>query len=159
METTLEFLARTFVPAMLEPDEITGDAGQDADRSLSKTYTPLKVKAGKKPMGMRLGSGWAIVSDAGVVIQQGVVTPGAKRSDETRFKAWLDALERLDGHPILLIEFAKKTVPTRFLARTYDLRTVSICSATGIDTFDLTTEPGPMASMTQRALWNLRKAA
>jgi hypothetical protein len=159
MESTLEFLARTFVPAMLEPNEITGDAEQDADRSLSKTYTPLKVKAGKKPMGMRLGSGWAIVSDAGIVIQQGIVTPGAKRSDETRFKAWLDALERLDGRPIVLVEFGQKPVKAKFLARTYDLRAVSICSATGIDTFDLTTEPGPMASMTQRALWNLRKAA
>jgi hypothetical protein len=159
MESTLEFFARTFVPAMLETDEITGDAEQDADRSLSKTYTPLKVKAGKKPMGMRLGSGWAIVSDTGVVIQQGIVTPGAKRSDETRYEAWLAALERLDGRPILLIQFAKKTVPTRFLARTYDLRAVSICSSTGIDTFDLTIEPGHLASMTQRALWNLRKAA
>lgn len=110
-------------------------------------------------MGMRLGSGWAIVSDTGVVIQQGIVTPRAQRSDETRYEAWLAALERLDGRPILLIQFAKKTVPTRFLARTYDLRAVSICSSTGIDTFDLTIEPGHLASMTQRALWNLQKAA
>jgi hypothetical protein len=159
MESTVAFFARNFVPAMLEHREITGNAARDADRSLSKTYTPLKVKEGKKPMGVRLGSGWAIVSDAGVVIQQGIVTPGAKRSDETRYEAWLDALNQLDGNPILLIEFSKKTVPTKFLARTYDLRAVSICSSTGIDTFDLTIEPGALASMTQRALWNLRKSA
>ena len=79
----------------------------------------------------RIASGWAVISEDVSTLQFKLAATGLSYGGQTRYEAWLDALEAFSGKPIMLIEFDKKPVPVTNLFRTHDLRAVQVCSPGG----------------------------
>jgi hypothetical protein len=148
MSNTLEFFNHSMGRHLVKQ---TGNPLADANRALGSGHAMAD-----KPIAQRIASGWAIVRESDTTMQFKLAARGLRYSTETRYEAWLAALESFDGSPVIFVEFAKKPVPASNMTRTFDLRAVSICTPVGVDTFDWTVEPGPMASKNQRALWNLK---
>ena len=148
MSNTIEFFNKNFGRHLVEQ---TGDPLADASRALSSGHQMAKGGTAQ-----RIASGWAVITDKGSTLQFKLAAKGLRYSEQTRYEAWLEALENWTGEPLLLIEFDKKPVPAGNLTRTFDLRAVAVCSPTGVQVFDWTQEPGPDAPLAQRALWNLK---
>lgn len=148
-ESALGFFNRTLGRHLVEQ---TGDPLLDAQRALSGGHPMAK---GGAPQ--RIASGWAVLTDEGATLQFKLAASGITYSEATRFEAWLDALERFDGRPIMLLEFDKKPIPPVNLARTLDLRHVVVCGPKGMEVFDWTTAPeGTSATRSHKAMWRLR---
>ena len=148
MSNTIEFFNKNFGRHLVEQ---TSNPVADATRALSGGHQMAKGGTAQ-----RIASGWAIVREGEATLQFKLAAKGLRYSEQTRYEAWLEALENFDGSPLLLIEFDKKPVPVGNLTRTFDLRAVAVCSPTGVQVFDWTQEPGPDAPLAQRALWNLK---
>ncbi len=131
--------------------ELTGDEVADATAALSRMH-PL-AKGGVS----RFSSGWAVITEDGATVQLKLAVPGLRYADQTRYEAFLAALDAFNGRPVMLLEFDKRPVPVANLHRTLDLRAVRVCSARGVETFDFTAPPVPKGgTRTQRNLWKLR---
>ena len=77
--------------------------------------------------------------------------------DRTRFEAILDELEDWDNEPTLFMTFDKSPLSISNLFLTVDLRAVRICTPSGVQTFDYTTEPRDTAPPFHRTLIKMRK--
>jgi hypothetical protein len=131
--------------------EQTGDLAADARRALSSGH--VMKKAG---VPQRIASGWAVVRPGTSTMQFELAANGIEYSKQTRYEAFLRELDSWDSSPRMFIEFAKRPVPVGNLFRTFDLRQVRICSATGVETFDFTKPPGNDGSKTHKILWKLK---
>jgi hypothetical protein len=145
---TLEFFNHYFGRHLVGQ---TGSAVADATRALSSGH-----KMAKGGGSQRIASGWAVISEEASTLQFKLAAPGLRYGDQTRFEAWLDALEAFNGKPVMLIEFDKKPVPVANLFRTHDLRAVQVCSPGGVERFDFTKEPTPESGKAHKVLWKLR---
>lgn len=146
--TTLEFFNNYFGCHLVAQ---TDNAVADATRALS---TGHKMAKGGGPQ--RIASGWAVISEEMSTIQFKLAASGLRYGDQTRYEAWLDALESFSGKPVMLIEFDKKPVPVASLFRTHDLRAVQICSPSGTERFDFTKEPTILSGKAHKVLWKLK---
>ena len=146
--TTLEFFNQYFGRHLVAQ---TGHAVADATRALSSGHAMAK---GGNPQ--RIASGWAVISEGGSTLQFKLAATGLNYGDQTRYEAWLDALEAFNGKPVMLIEFDKKPVPVANLFRTHDLRAVHICSPGGYELFDFTKEPTLESGKAHKVLWKLK---
>jgi hypothetical protein len=146
--TTLEFFNQYFGRHLVTQ---TGNAVADATCVLSTGHLMAKGGAAQ-----RIASGWAVISEAGSTLQFKLAATGLHYGDQTRYEAWLDALEAFNGQPIMLIEFDKKPVPVAHLFRTHDLRAVQVCSPGGAELFDLTKEPTIESGKAHKVLWKLK---
>ena len=146
--TTLEFFNQYFGCHLVAQ---TGHAVADATRALSSGHAMAK---GGNPQ--RIASGWAVISEGGSTLQFKLAATGLNYGDQTRYEAWLDALEAFNGKPVMLIEFDKKPVPVANLFRTHDLRAVHICSPGGYELFDFTKEPTLESGKAHKVLWKLK---
>lgn len=146
--TTLEFFNQYFGRHLVEQ---SGNAVADATRALSTGH--LMAKGGGA---QRIASGWAVISEAASTLQFKLAATGLRYSDQTRYEAWLDALEAFNGKPIMLVEFDKKPVPVSHLFRTHDLRAVQVCSPGGAELFDFTQEPTLESGKAHKVLWKLK---
>ena len=104
----------------------------------------------------RIASGWAVISEDVSTLQFKLAATGLSYGGQTRYEAWLDALEAFSGKPIMLIEFDKKPVPVTNLFRTHDLRAVQVCSPGGAALFDFTQEPTAESGKAHKVLWKLK---
>lgn len=145
---TLEFFNQYFGRHLVAQ---TGNAVADATRALSAGH---KMAKGGNPQ--RIASGWAVIAEGASTIQFKLAATGLRYSDQTRYEAWLDALEAFTGKPLMLIEFDKKPVPVANLFRTHDLRAVQVCSPGGAELFDFTHEPTPESGKAHKVLWKLK---
>ena len=146
--TTLEFFNSYFGRHLVAQ---TGNVVADATRALS---TGHKMAKGGAPQ--RIASGWAVISEEVSTIQFKLAATGLRYGDQTRYEAWLDALESFSGRPVMLVEFDKKPVPVANLFRTHDLRAVQICSPGGVELFDYTKEPTLLSGKAHKVLWKLK---
>ena len=146
--TTLEFFNQYFGRHLVAQ---TGHAVADATRALSSGHAMAK---GGNPQ--RIASGWAVISEGGSTLQFKLAATGLHYGDQTRYEAWLDALEAFNGKPVMLIEFDKKPVPVANLFRTHDLRAVHVCSPGGYELFDFTKEPTIDSGKVHKVLWKLK---
>ena len=146
--TTLEFFNQYFGRHLVAQ---TGHAVADATRALSSGHAMAK---GGNPQ--RIASGWAVISEGGSTLQFKLAATGLNYGDQTRYEAWLDALEAFNGKPVMLIEFDKKPVPVANLFRTHDLRAVHVCSPGGYELFDFTKEPTFESGKAHKVLWKLK---
>lgn len=146
--TTLEFFNHYFGRHLVAQ---TGNAVADATCALSNGHK--MAKGGKT---QRIPSGWAVISEEASTIQFKLAATGLRYSDQTRYDAWLDALESFNGSPVMLLEFDKKPVPVANLFRTHDLRAVQICSPSGAELFDFTKEPTLSSGKAHKVLWKLK---
>ena len=146
--TTLEFFNQYFGRHLVEQ---TGNAVADATRALSTGH-----KMAKGGGAQRIASGWAVISEAVSTLQFKLAATGLRYGDQTRYEAWLDALEAFDGKPLMLVEFDKKPVPIAHLFRTHDLRAVQLCSPGGVEVFDFTQEPTMESGKVHKVLWKLK---
>ena len=146
--TTLEFFNQYFGRHLVAQ---TGHAVADATRALSSGHAMAK---GGNPQ--RIASGWAVISEGGSTLQFKLAATGLNYGDQTRYEAWLDALEAFNGKPVMLIEFDKKPVPVANLFRTHDLRAVHVCSPGGYERFDFTEEPTLESGKVHKVLWKLK---
>lgn len=148
--TTLEFFNHYFGSHLVAQ---TGNPVADATRALSGGHAMAKGGGAQ-----RIASGWAVISASGSTLQFKLAAPGLRYSDQSRYEAWLDALEAFQSHgPLMLIEFDKKPVPVANLFRTHDLRAVHVCSPGGVEVFDFTQNPTPASRKAHRVLWNLKE--
>lgn len=145
---TLEFFNQYFGRHLVEQ---TGNAVADATRALSSGHTMAK---GGAPQ--RIASGWAVISEDASTLQFKLAATGLSYGDQTRYEAWLDALEKFTSKPVMLVEFDKKPVPVANLFRTHDLRAVHICSPGGTEFFDFTQEPTAESGKAHKVLWKLK---
>ena len=132
--------------------EQTDDPVADARRALSSGH---KMK--KPGPAQRIASGWAVIRPGRSTMKFELAAEGIAYSQQTCNEAFLAELENWDGTPRIFIEFAKKPVPLAHLFRTFDLRQVRICSASGVETFDFTTAPEKDGCKTHKILWKLKK--
>ena len=146
--TTLEFFNQYFGRHLVTQ---TGHAVADATRALSSGH---KMAKGGGPQ--RIASGWAVISEEVSTLQFKLAATGLHYGEQTRYEAWLDALEAFSGKPLMLIEFDKKPVPVSQLFRTHDLRAVHVCSPGGTERFDFTKEPTPESGKVHKVLWKLK---
>ena len=146
--TTLDFFNQHFGRHLVAQ---TGHAVQDATRVLSSGHQMAKGGGAQ-----RIASGWAVISEAASTLQFKLAATGLNYGDQTRYEAWLDALEAFNGQPIMLIEFDKKPVPVANLFRTHDLRAVRVCSPSGAELFDFTKEPAIESGKIHKNLWKLK---
>jgi hypothetical protein len=146
--TTLEFFNQYFGRHLVDQ---TGNAVVDAMRALSSGH-----KMAKGGPAQRIASGWAVISEGASTLQFKLAATGLQYGDQTRYEAWLDALEAFDGKPIMLIEFDKKPVPVANLFRTHDLRAVQVCSPGGVERFDFSKEPALESGQAHRNIWKLK---
>lgn len=146
--TTLEFFNQYFGRHLVAQ---TGNAVADATRALSSGH---KMAKGGAPQ--RIASGWAVISEAVSTLQFKLAATGLSYGDQTRYEAWLDALEAFNGKPVMLVEFDKKPVPVAHLFRTHDLRAVQVCSPGGAELFDFTQEPTLESGKAHKVLWKLK---
>lgn len=146
--TTLEFFNLYFGRHLIAQ---TGHAVADATRALSSGHAMAK---GGNPQ--RIASGWAVISEGSSTLQFKLAATGLNYGDQTRYEAWLDALEAFNGKPVMLIEFDKKPVPVANLFRTHDLRAVHVCSPGGYELFDFTKEPTIDSGKVHKVLWKLK---
>ena len=146
--TTLEFFNQYFGRHLVTH---TGHAVADATRALSSGHAMAK---GGTPQ--RIASGWAVISEGGSTLQFKLAAKVLNYGDQTRYEAWLDALEAFNGKPVMLIEFDKKPVPVANLFRTHDLRAVHVCSPGGYELFDFTKEPTLESGKVHKVLWKLK---
>ena len=146
--STLEFFNQYFGRHLVAQ---TGHAVADATRALSSGHAMAK---GGSPQ--RIASGWAVVSAGGSTLQFKLASTGLHYGEQTRYEAWLDALEAFKGEPVMLIEFDKKPVPVANLFRTHDLRAVHVCSPGGCELFDFTKEPTVGSGKAHKVLWKLK---
>lgn len=146
--TTLEFFNHYFGRHLVTQ---TGDAVADATRALSSGH---KMAKGGGPQ--RIASGWAVISEDVSTLQFKLAATGLHYGEQTRYEAWLDALEAFNGKPLMLIEFDKKPVPVTQLFRTHDLRAVHVCSPGGTERFDFTKEPSTESGKVHKVLWKLK---
>ena len=147
--TTLEFFNQYFGRHLVAQ---TGHAVADATRALSSGHAMAK---GGNPQ--RIASGWAVITASGSTLQFKLAATGLHYGDQTRYEAWLDALEAFQGQPIMLIEFDKKPVPVAHLFRTHDLRAVQVCSPGGCELFDFTKKPAADSGKAHKVLWKLKQ--
>lgn len=145
---TLEFFNHYFGRHLVAQ---TGNAVADATRALSSGH---KMAKGGAPQ--RIASGWAVIAEDASTIQFKLAAAGLRYGEQTRYDAWLDALDGFTGKPLMLIEFDKKPVPVANLFRTHDLRAVCVCSPGGVELFDFTKEPTPEGGKTHKVLWKLK---
>ncbi len=145
---TIEFFNHYFGRHLVDQ---TGDAVADATRALSSGH-----KMAKGGLPQRIASGWAVISEEASTLQFKLAATGLRYGDQTRYEAWLDALEGFSGKPVMLIEFDKKPVPVANLFRTHDLRAVQVCSPGGVERFDFTKEPTPESGKAHKVLWKLK---
>ena len=146
--TTLEFFNLYFGRHLVAQ---TGNAVADATRALSSGH-PMAKGGGSQ----RIASGWAVISEAVSTLQFKLAATGLRYGDQTRYEAWLDALEAFNGKPVMLVEFDKKPVPVAHLFRTHDLRAVQVCSPGGAELFDFTQEPTLESGKAHKVLWKLK---
>lgn len=146
--TTLEFFNQHFGRHLVTQ---TGHAVADATRALSSGH---KMAKGGGPQ--RIASGWAVISEDVSTLQFKLAATGLHYGEQTRYEAWLDALEAFNGKPVMLIEFDKKPVPIAHLFRTHDLRAVQVCSPGGTERFDFTKEPTTESGKVHKVLWKLK---
>ena len=146
--TTLEFFNQYFGRHLVEQ---TGNPVADATRALSSGHTMAKGGSAQ-----RIASGWAVISEDASTLQFKLAATGLNYGDQTRYEAWLDALDAFNGKPVMLIEFDKKPVPVANLFRTHDLRAVQVCSPGGAERFDFTKEPTPDGGKVHKILWKLK---
>ena len=146
--TTLEFFNQYFGRHLVAQ---TGNAVADATRALSSGHKMAKGGASQ-----RIASGWAVISEAVSTLQFKLAATGLRYGDQTRYEAWLDALEGFNGKPVMLVEFDKKPVPVAHLFRTHDLRAVQVCSPGGAELFDFTQEPTLESGKAHKVLWKLK---
>ena len=146
---TIEFFNQYFGRHLVEQ---TGHAVADATRALSSGH-----KMAKGGLPQRIASGWAVISEDASTLQFKLTATGLRYGDQTRFEAWLDALEAFNGKPVMLVEFDKKPVPVANLFRTHDLRAVQVCSPGGVELFDFTKEPTPESGKSHKVLWRLKQ--
>lgn len=146
--TTLEFFNQYFGRHLVTQ---TGHAVADATRALSSGH---KMAKGGGPQ--RIASGWAVISEDVSTLQFKLAATGLHYGEQTRYEAWLDALEAFNGKPVMLIEFDKKPVPVTQLFRTHDLRAVHVCSPGGTERFDFTKEPSTESGKVHKVLWKLK---
>ena len=146
---TLEFFNTYFGRHLVAQ---TGHAQADATRALSTGHAMAKGGTAQ-----RIASGWAIIRPSGSTLQFKLAATGLHYSDQTRFEAWLDALQAFDGQALMLLEFDKKPVPIAHLFRTHDLRAVHICAPGGVERFDFTQAPTPDSGRVHKVLWKLKR--
>ncbi|MDA8663983.1 hypothetical protein N9L66_03375 [Porticoccaceae bacterium] len=113
----------------------SGSSLESAERALSSSHLMVTGKYS------RLASGWAIVKENHATLQLKLAADGIHYDDRTRYQAVLDALDAWDGNPMLLMTFDKKPLPLSNLFLTVDIRAVRICSPSGVQTFDYTSNP------------------
>ncbi len=145
---TLEFFNHFFGRHLVAQ---TGNAVVDATRALSSGH---KMAKGGAPQ--RIASGWAVIAEEASTIQFKLAAAGLRYSEQSRYDAWLDALQAFSGKPVMLLEFDKKPVPVANLFRTHDLRAVHVCSPGGMEVFDFTKEPTPESGKSHKVLWKLK---
>lgn len=146
--STLDFFNRNFGRHLVAQ---TGDGVADATLALSSSH-PMA----KGTVSSRISYGWGIISDAGSTIQCRLAATGLSYGTQTRYDAWLDALESFDGRPIMLLEFDKKLLTVSNLFRTHDLRAVHVCAPNGVDVFDYTVEPTKTSCKPHRRIWEAK---
>ena len=146
--TTLEFFNQYFGRHLVPQ---TGNPVANATRALSSGH---KMAKGGNPQ--RIAAGWAVISEDASTLQFKLAATGLRYGEQTRYEAWLDALEAFNGKPIMLIEFDKKPVPVANLFRTHDLRAVQVCSPGGSELFDFTKEPTIESGKSHKVLWKLK---
>ena len=146
--TTLEFFNQYFGRHLVAQ---TGSPMANATRALSSGH---KMAKGGNPQ--RIAAGWAVITEDASTLQFKLAATGLLYGDQTRYEAWLDALEAFNGKPIMLIEFDKKPVPVANLFRTHDLRAVQVCSPGGSELFDFTKEPTIESGKSHTVLWKLK---
>ena len=129
----------------------TGNPADDARRALSSGH---QMKKGGTAQ--RIASGWAVIRPGTPTMQFELAALGIEYSKQTRYQAFLAELDLWNGSPRMFIEFAKRPVPVGNLFRTFDLRQVRICSATGVETFDFTKPPEKDGCKTHKVLWKLK---
>jgi hypothetical protein len=146
--TTLEFFNQYFGRHLVPQ---TGNAVANATRALSSGH-----KMAKGGNAQRIAAGWAVITEDASTLQFKLAATGLRYGDQTRYEAWLDALEAFNGKPVMLIEFDKKPVPVANLFRTHDLRAVQVCSPGGSELFDFTKEPTRESGKSHKVLWKLK---
>ena len=127
-----DFLNDNFGKHLVRQD---GNSKENAERALSSTH--LKADGGSS----RLGAGWAIVKENHATLQLKLAADGIHYDDRTRYQAILDALDAWDGSPAIFMVFDKTPLQLSNLFLTLDIRAVRICTPSGVQTFDYTSEP------------------
>ena len=145
---TFEFFNENFGRHLVDQ---SGEHYQATSRALSSNHELAKGTSG------RLASGWAIIKPGKATIQLKLAATGLHYDDRTRFEAILDELEDWDNEPTLFMTFDKSPLSISNLFLTVDLRAVRICTPSGVQTFDYTTEPRDTAPPFHRTLIKMRK--
>ena len=128
-----------------------GSSQENASRALSSSH----LTASGKPS--RLAAGWAIVKENHATLQLKLAADGIHYDNRTRYQAVRDTLDAWDGSPTLFMTFDKKPLSLSNLFLTVDIRAVRICTPSGVQTFDYTSEPNRYSPEFFRIIFNQRK--
>jgi hypothetical protein len=125
-----------------------GTPQQATQRCLSASHRLAKGTASRL-------TGWAVIrpGDSRFQAKLAVNVEGMRVCEQTRYQAWMHALDTWDGTPMLLLEFDKTITPAGNLFLTADLRAVRICGPKSVETFNWIEPPAESAGKHQRKLW------